>query len=402
MTHAQIIEKRNKLMADAGALAQSKDANAETRTKVKAMLADVDILNDDAAVAQRLETHAEELRTSTRPPRGEIATAAGDAVAKEKRAFTNWMRTGQIASEDRSTLKVETRDLGVSTPTGVITGGNVLVPVGFDPQLHVAQKSYGAIVGAVRQLVTSGGNPIRVALADDTANSMTVIGEAVAVSEVDPLVSGFTSYTDELTTGLVKVSNSLLQDSAFDVDAFIQNTFAARYYKGLAKMITLGNGSNIQAITTGTAIQNATGGTTSVTYAELVALYGALDPAYMEASSWVMSSTTRANLMGLTNTTGTPLLQADVNGVPFNSIFGRPIVISQFAQAMTAGKFPILFGDLTQYTLRSVAGGLRVARLVERFAEMDEVGFIGYSRNGGYNTSQSTSPSIVSLEMAAA
>ncbi len=212
-------------------------------------------------------------------------------------------------------------------------------------------------------------------------------------------LSGFTSNVDELTTGLVKVSNSLLQDSAFDVDDFIQNTFAARYFKGLSKMISIGNGSNIAAITAGATLGATSAGPTALSLLDLIGAYSALDNAYLEQSSWLMSSTTRANLMGLVDNYGRPLLQTDLLGTPWNSLFGRPIVLSPFMPAVAATTVPILFGDLTSYTLRTVAGGLQVVRLQERYAETNECGFIGYTRAGGYNTSQAASPSIVSLKM---
>jgi HK97 family phage major capsid protein len=64
-------------------------------------------------------------------------------------------------------------------------------------------------------------------------------------------------------------------------------------------------------------------------YNDLVNLYGSLDNLYVQNASWVMSSQTRASLMGLISTTGQPILQADVNGNPFSAIFGRPIVIDE-------------------------------------------------------------------------
>jgi hypothetical protein len=41
--------------------------------------------------------------------------------------------------------------------------------------------------------------------------------------------------------------------------------------------------------------------------------------------------------MGIISTTGQPILQTDVAGNPFNAIFGRPIVISEYQESITAG-----------------------------------------------------------------
>ena len=92
---------------------------------------------------------------------------------------------------------------------------------------------------------TSSGGPLQVATANDTTKTLSVIGEATAVSENDPVFAGFTSNTDTLTSGVVKISNQLLQDAEFDLDTWLQTTFGTRYYRGLSQMIAHGNSSNI-------------------------------------------------------------------------------------------------------------------------------------------------------------
>jgi HK97 family phage major capsid protein len=316
------------------------------------------------------------------------------------------MRTGNISAENRSYLKEsrETRDLGATVGTGAqttaISASSVLIPVGFDPMIHTAAKSYGQLATNVRQLVTATGEPIKVASSDDTANGLTLISpESTAVTELDMSLGGTVSYVSEFTTSLIKVSESLLEDSAFDVAGFISNSFATRYFKGLNQAIQLGSG-NVGSIVTGVAIGATSAAPTAIALADLIAIFGDLDPAYQDNAKWVMNAKTKANLIGLVDTFGRPLLQADVNGVPFNSIFGKSIVISTFADNATAGLEPLLFGDLeASYTLRTISSGLKIVRLNERYAETGEVGFIGRVRAGGYLTTQASSPSLVALKM---
>lgn len=398
MTYAQIIEKRNRLMAEAGAIAQGKSVTPEQRAKVTAMLAEADTLSEDARIANALEDHAAEIRSAGAPPRGAIE--GNTQIEQEKRAFRDWMRTGVISAENRSYLR-ETRNLGATVGVGVgsnTISSSVLIPVGFDPELAVAQKSYGQLVGAVRRLVTSDGQPLKVSLEDDTENALSVIAEDTAVSETDPNLSGFVSYVDELTTGLVRVGNSLLADSAYSVSEFIQSTFGTRYYKGLAQMIQQGNGSHIASIAANVPVSVTTASPTAPVLSELIQTFAALDPAYLDRSSWLMAPSTKAALMQMTDSLGRSLLQADATGQPFNSLYGRPIVSSTYAPTIAAGNVPIIFGDLTSYTLRTV-GSLEIVRLSERYAEFNSTGFIGRCRAGGYSTLQTASPALVSLKM---
>src|ERR1700722_16794511 len=58
-----------KLITDAQQLVAKKDVTAEERTKAHAMLADVDLLEQDIAIEERAATLATEQRSSARPPR---------------------------------------------------------------------------------------------------------------------------------------------------------------------------------------------------------------------------------------------------------------------------------------------------------------------------------------------
>ena len=389
-----LIEKRNKLMVDAQALITKENVTADDRANFDKMIAAADVDSADITRMQAVEKFNAEQRNSTKPPRAGFGNEDQTEETKQnqKRAFTEWMRTGHVSAENRQYIRTqEQRDLGVGAIAGPITGGNVLVPTGFDPTFHAALKNYGQLVDAVTTLNTSGGGPIDVATENDTTQGLTLVSEATAVTENDPAVAGFQSLTDTATSGLVSISEQLLTDSQFDLDSWIQAKLATRYYRGLANWISLGNGSNVQAL--GSTLGATSASPTAVTYTDLVALYGSLDAAYAQNASWVMSSATRASLMGLISTTGQPILQTDpVSSQPFSSIFGRPIVIDESRPAIAATNKAILFGDLKAgYTARKV-GSFGIKRLNELLALKNEVGFVLFARVGGYNTDAGTHP----------
>jgi HK97 family phage major capsid protein len=393
MNIQEITSKRNKLMVDAQALITKETVTTEDRSTFDRMIADSDVLSADINRMQAVEKFNAEQRQTTRPPRAgfgnEDQTEA--SIKNQKRTFTEWMRTGHVSPENRQYIRTqEQRDLGVGAISAPITGGNVLVPTGFDPTFHSALKSYGQLVDAVYTLTTGGGGPIDVATENDTSQGLTLISEATAVTENDPAVGGFQSFTDTASSGLVSISNQLLQDSQFDLDSWIQAKLAGRYYRGLANWISLGNGSNVTAL--GSTLGATSASPTAVVYTDLAALFGSLDNLYVQNASWVMSSQTRASLMGLIATTGQPILQTDVAGNPFNSIFGRPIVIDESRPAIAATNKSILFGDLKAgYTVRK-AGDFGIKRLSELLALKNETGFVLFCRVGGYNTDAGTHP----------
>ena len=261
---------------------------------------------------------------------------------------------------------------------------------------------------AVGRFTTENGEPITVSLVDDTANGLLLVSEGVIAPESDPLFNPkFQSSVDLLTTGSVKISNSLLLDSAFDLDSFIGSAMSSRYYRGLTKAITTGTDMTGAALPNTQALKAPVGTTTAsaaagVGYQDLVALFGSLDAAYSSSptATFVMSSATRATLMGLTIQTGAPLLQTDpVTQQPFSSLFGKPITISEYTPGIAAGNAPILFGDLKQaYVLRTV-GNFGVKRLNELGALQDETIFVTFARAGGYNLAPGTAAPVKALQI---
>jgi hypothetical protein len=64
-------EKRAKLITDAQQLVAKKDVTTEDRAKAHAMLADVDLLEQDIAIEERAAKLADEQRSAGRPPRAQ-------------------------------------------------------------------------------------------------------------------------------------------------------------------------------------------------------------------------------------------------------------------------------------------------------------------------------------------
>lgn len=397
-------DKRNKLMLEAQKLLLN--PTTETRSQFDAMMADVDILEADIERVERTTKFEAEQRSLGRPPRavpGVIAADVNEQSANQRRALEEYVRFGNVSSEVRSYLRpagIEQRDLGTVTG-GSITGGSQLIPQAFYGVLTQAQKSWGALTTILNVKKTDTGAPMKIALDNDTTNILSVIGEATAVSEADPTLSGVISSTDFCTTGVVKVSLAELQDSAFDLDAFIRDSFGKRYWRGVSSLITAGSGSgNVQSIVSSATVAATSAAPTAIGYADLLAVYAALDPAYIDNASWVFNSSTRAALMGVLDSTGRPLFQPALSSPSgsLDMLLGRPVVLNQYQANVAATNKAVLFGDFSSgYVFRQVQGDLSILRLNERYADSGEVGFIGYARVGGFATDAGTHP-IVALQ----
>ncbi len=391
----QLAEKRTNLIKQAQAIIPTNGTEMlpETRARFERMMFEAEQLQIRIEAESRSQSQAP---STGRPPRSQPG-AGVESESAETRAFKNYLRDGVI---DRSALR-EQRDLSTGN-------AGVLIAQDYFPVLLEARKAWGQLASEVAQKVTRNGEPMRVTGVDDTAQIATVIGESttgnpVVVSESDPNFAGFISNVDFMTTGEIKISLAEVQDSYFNLDSFIRDAFGKRIARGLAKNIVTGTASgNFQSIisTAQLSYTSPVGNTGAPTYADLVSMYAALDPAYIDSASFLMNSQTRSLLLRETDSLGRPLFVPNVNSDNLGTILGLPVVISQYHPNVGPNSVgAVQLGSLKDaFTLRS-AGEVSVLRLGERYADSGQLAYIGYFRAGGY--ASPVGKSIVNLVQAA-
>ena len=230
---------------------------------------DVDLLNAKIELEQRSNA-------AGRPPRsqpGQTGVLNVDNEA-EVRSFEQYIRTGRIDAS------LETRAIGEGAVAGNVTvSAGIAVPTNVG-DLTIVQKSFGNLAGAVKQLVSDAGQPIRLPIVDDTANDLVELAELADQGEADPAVTSVNSTVDDLSSGLIVISNQLLADSAFSVPDMISEIFNNRVIKGLNKRIYNGNSGSFTAITAGVPVKVTTASPTAIAWPELTTLFGAIDANY--------------------------------------------------------------------------------------------------------------------------
>lgn len=392
VTIRELKDQRNKLIADAqGILTNSPDV--EKRANAHKMLADVDAIEVDITALEKIETKQQEERSNTLPNRPVPAVATVTDAQKEKRAFEQYVRYGKVSAEQ------ETRDLTTGGNNSTMNAG-YLVPTTFYDVLTEAKKYYGNILNEVTTKETDNGQPMRYATINDTGNLLAIVGETLTVDEADPTaISGSTLSTDFMTTGVLKVSLAELQDSYFDLDAWVKNAFAKRYFRGLSSMVTLGNASNIGSLVTSTSVGfTTTASSTVIGWSDMVNLFASLDIAYDANAKWSFNAVTRAALLATVDGLGRPLYIPAPSSEAFDMVLGKQVVINPFMDSPASAAVPVLYGDHSAYLLRTVKNDMSVVRLNERFIDTNEVGFILFARAGGVLLKAGIDP-IVSLKM---
>jgi HK97 family phage major capsid protein len=434
----QLQEKRAKVHADLAEVLKS-EMTVETRAKRDAMIADIDVMSADIAAIEKADKIAEELRNSGSSQTREIAANAnrgevlGQFESINKRyisAFRNALRSkkaaggfGPDAGADASvpTSIREALEAGVAyeraasqqereerdglvegapmlNHIGTYSGLGFFVPTGFVNAIEQATKWYAPLLdGSVLNVMsTATGQPLPFPTSNDTNQKAVVVDEVAPVSEQDVTAGQITMGAYKLTSGLVKCSLELLQDSAFDIESWLAQRFAERWGRGMEAYLTTGTGSGQPTgLLTDIAASGATAvvaagsstndgvtandGTNSIGYQDLVNLEHSVDPSYRRGAKYMFSDKTLAHLKTRLDKFGRPLWVPGVANSAPDTINGRPYVINQSMPQIAAGNTTVIFGDFSKFMVRKVKD-LSVLKLVERYAEFGQVAFISFAR----------------------
>jgi HK97 family phage major capsid protein len=292
--------------------------------------------------------------------------------------------------------------------------GGYFVPQGFVYDVDVATKYFAPLLDTVQVLDTATGQPLPYPTSNDTNNAWFIINEASQISDqgqtpnygtvgtIPTLQPGNVAVGNVVlgaykgSTGLVRISIELLQDSAFNLEAFLKNAFANRLGRGYEVYLTQGSGtaqplgivpaiaaSGVTPVTAaGSAVNDGSSntGTNSIGYIDLVKLEHSVDPTYRRGAKFMLHDTSVRFLKTLLDKFGRPLWVPGVKDNEPNTILGYQYVVNQsFAQIGVSGNKVVAFGDWSKFLVRRVKD-LQVLRLDERFADFGEVAFVGFSR----------------------
>ena len=313
---------------------------------------------------------------------------------------------------------IEKRDQQAGTQSITYTqgaAGGYFVPAGFVYDVEIATKYFCPMADGtvIRILETATGNVLPYPTNNDTNEAWYIIGEAVQVADQGQTSNYPTSGTAPSgqpgnltmaqitfgawkgTTGLVRVSLEILQDSAFDLEDFLKNAFAVRLGRGYEYYLTRGTGVNqpngilTAVVASGQAATIATGSSTndgtsatganSIGTTDLIELEHSIDPTYRRGGKFMFHDNTLKKIKELLDKYGRPLW---VPGLAVNApdtVLGYPYIVNQSMPQIAAAANTVLFGALNKFMMRKVRD-LSVLRLDERFADYGEVAFIAFSR----------------------
>jgi HK97 family phage major capsid protein len=356
---------------------EGRSLNAEEKSKFDAMEADARSIKDQIDVIERTAEMKKELAANA-----EVREAAPKATRKG--AFEKYLRNGMgsLSANERSIMS-ELR--GTSTQiAGTDSLGGFLVPQDFSNELDMATLFTGEVERLAKKLNTAGGALLDYPTINDTATDAGLTSEAAAVTVQDMTFANaqLSAYN---YASQVRVSMQLLQDNAFDLNAFLAEAMGERIARATNAAFTTGTGSSQpQGIITGASLGNTAASATAIVADDILDLIHSIDPSYRNKPTFGLmandSVIAAIRALGLGSANDFPIFIPSMEAGQPDKLFGFNLYYNNDMESSIAtGNKTLLAADFSKFVVRS-AGGVQMVRLNERYMDELEVGFVSYAR----------------------
>lgn len=384
MTLIELVNKRK-------AVLEAMDKFLDTRKNEKGCLSkeddaiyadmekEFDSLTNEIGRAQRREAMEKEMDKPVNSPIIAKPMKADEEDEKTGRASKNYNKNFWKMMRSK-TIRPEVAD---ALQVGTDTEGGYLVPDEFEHTLVEALEEEDIFRKLAHVITTSSGDRKIPVVA--SKGSASWVDEEGTITESDDAFGQVSIGAYKLGT-LVKVSNELLNDSAFDLESYISNEFARRIGNKEEDAFFNGNGTGKP-----TGILNATGGAqvgvttasaTAITADEIIDLFYSLKAPYRKKAVWILNDATVKIIRKLKDKNDNYLWQPALTAGTPDTILGRPVYTSSYVPVVAAGAKTVIFGDLSYYWIAD-RQGRNFKKLSELYAATDQTGFVATQRVDG-------------------
>ena len=304
---------------------------------------------------------------TSKPENTKADEKKGRASDAYKKAFWNGMR-----SKYASVSNVLSE--------GTDSEGGYLVPDEYENTLVQALEGENVIRGRSHVITTSNGTHKIPVVASKGEASW--IDENGAYPEDDDTFAQVNIDAHKVGT-IIKVSEELLNDSAFNLESYFAQEFGRRIGTKEEEAFINGNGSSKPTgILTSAEVGVTAASDKAITADELIDLFYSLKGVYRRNAVWVLNDTTVKAIRKLKDNNGQYIWQPALKDGDHDTLLGRPILTTGAMPEIAADAKPVIFGDLSYYWIGD-RQGITFKRLNERYADVGQVGFLASKRLDG-------------------
>ena len=307
-----------------------------------------------------------------KPLNGRETAKTGRATDEYRQNFWDMMRSKTPMPQVVNALQI-----------GTDSEGGYLVPDEYERTLVEALEEENVFRQLAKVIRTSSGDrKISVVATKGTASW---IDEEGAYLESDDSFGQVSIGAYKVGT-MIKVSEELLNDSVFDLEAYISREFARRIGAKEEEAFFTGDGSGkplgVLAATGGAETGVTAASATAITADELIDLFYSLKAPYRRNAVWVLNDSTIKAIRKLKDNQGQYLWQPSLTAGAPDLLLGKPVRTSAYMPAIAADAKTVAFGDFSYYWIAD-RQGRSFKRLNELYAATGQVGFLASQRVDG-------------------
>lgn len=381
----ELLQERAKLFAQARAITEkaekeNRNVNDTEKDTYEKLLNECDELKTRADRAQKEVEIERELREVA--PNSTVANLASGAQAagQPENAHAKLFRTFLTQGEEAA--KRENRDLSATVLT---SGGSFVAPSEWvaqlikfvDNQVFMRQEARVFTLNSAQSL----GFP---SLDTDPSDpAWTVEVPASAPTADTAMVTGGRELKPSPLIKLLKVSTTLLRNSAIPIEAFVNERLG--YKVGVAEENAYMNGSGSgqpmglytasdKGISTGRDV--ICGTATTPTFDGLMDMKYSVKPQYWGRAKWIMHRLIQKLLVKIKDGNGQYIWRQGVAANEPDTILGHAVRLSEYSPStIQVSAYVTMFGDLSNYFIADSLA-MQIQRLVELYAGTRQVGFL--------------------------
>ena len=297
---------------------------------------------------------------------------AGRGSKNYKKSFWNAMRSKTIRPDVQDALHI-----------GTDSEGGYLVPDEYEKQLIEALEEENIFRKLATVIKTSSGDRKIPVVA--SKGSASWVDEEGLIPESDDTFGQVSIGAYKLGT-LIKVSNELLADSVFNLEAYISKEFGRRCGAKEEEAFFNGDGTGkpvgVLHATLGAEVGVTAASATEIKADEVIDLFYSLRAPYRKRAVWILNDSTVKAIRKLKDANGNYLWQPALTAGTPDTILGRPVYTSAYVPSIAAGNKTIIFGDLSYYWVAD-RQGRTFKKLSELYATTDQTGFMATQRVDG-------------------
>lgn len=333
LSYKNLVELKNDKISKAEKILADVEVNKRELTEDEAEEL-AEIRDDVKRIKEALKIGDELDDSKDKQPKQETMPAGSEPKPTQEqqdtRAFENYIR-GRIVHERAGELTKT--DNGAVIPTTI---SQQIIKKVYDVS-PVLQRSQKYNVKGKLQIpyydTTSGG--INVAYATEFTPLTSSNGEFKNI-QLDGFLAG----------ALSKISNSLINNSQFDIVSFVVNQMGEDIARFIEHELLIGTSNKVEGLSKLTNSVTAAA-QAAITADEVVKLKDSIKDVYQNNAIWIMSPATRTALRLLKGSDGHYLLNDDISS-PFGTVLlGKPVYVSDNMPNMAKGSTVIYYGDMT-------------------------------------------------------